>query len=74
MPAVQGQLSVQDSALDAKGLQEQPQAVALIDAVDEEEHLALQQAQLQQHHDMQQLVLPATTVTTLTHNNHIEQQ
>ena len=58
MPTVQGQLSIQHSALNAKRLQEEPEAVALVDAVDEEEHLALQQAQLQQHHDMQQLVLP----------------
>jgi len=45
--AVQGQLSVQHSAPDAECLQEEPQAVALIDAVDEEQHLALHQAQLQ---------------------------
>ncbi len=47
VPAVQGQLSIQHSAPDAKCLQEEPQAVAFIDAVDEEQHLALDQAQLE---------------------------
>lgn len=56
--AVQGQLSIQHSAPDAECLQEEPEAVALIDAVDEEQHLALHQAQLQQHHHVQQLVFP----------------
>lgn len=50
--AVQGKLRVQHSTLDAKGLQEEPEAIAFIDATDEEEHLALHQAQLQQHHHM----------------------
>ena len=57
--AVQRQLRVEHSALDAEGLQKQPQTVAFINAVDEEQHFALHQAQLQQHHHMQQLVFPA---------------
>ncbi len=42
--AVEWQLSIQHRAPDPKGLQKQSQAVALIDAVDEEQHLALHQA------------------------------
>lgn len=50
--AVQGQLRVQHSTLDAKGLQEESEAIAFVDTTDEEQHLALHQAQLQQHHHM----------------------
>ena len=61
MATVEWQLSIEYCASDAKGLQKQPQAIALVDAVDEEQDLALYQAQLQQHHDMQHLVFPAGT-------------
>lgn len=60
MAAVERQLGVQHSAPNAESLEEEPEAVALIHAVDEEQHLALQQAQLQQHHHIQQLVLPVS--------------
>ena len=65
MAAVERQFGIQHSAPDAKSLQEEPEAVALIHAVDEEQHLALQQAQLQQYHHDQQLVLPASHDTAL---------
>ena len=58
--AVQWQLRVQHSALDAERLQEESEAIAFIDAADEEQHFALHQAQLQEYHHMQQLVIPVT--------------
>ena len=63
MPTIEGQFRVQHSTPDTKGLQEQPQAVALIDAVDEQQYLALHQAQLQNDHYSQQLVFPAGIIT-----------
>ncbi len=59
---VEGQLCVEDGAADAEGLQEQAQAEALVDGVDKQQHLLAHQAQPQQHHRLQQLAPPASTV------------
>ncbi len=58
MARVEGQLCVDDGAADAKGFQEELEAEPGVDGVDKQQHLLAHQAQLEQHHRVQQLVAP----------------
>ena len=60
MAGVERELGVEHGGADAEGLQEQAQAEARVDGVHEQQHLLAHQAQPQQHHHVQQPVLPGT--------------
>ena len=60
MPGVEGQLCIDTGGAQPKALQEQSQAEARLDGVDEQQYFALHQVELQQRHHHQQLVVPAS--------------